>query len=105
MFDDIPTDVPDQYLSGLAAFVASNGERTEGMERKDYVYVLNECAGVGRVAEGDGRSNQSIVDKSEADEDDLLGPSEYSDNIFIDEISAWTDGALENEDVFDSEDN
>jgi hypothetical protein len=97
-FDDLPTDVPAEYLTGFAGFVLSGGEKAENMDKQDYVYVLNQVAGVDRVeGNGEGRATQEIVSTDEAG-DDALGAHEYTNNIFQQELEAWARHALQSED-------
>lgn len=94
VFDTLPTDVDAQFLSGAAKFVASEGELTEGMGKRDFVWALNELAGVARIeSDGEGRSTQEIVETGEAD-GDALAPEQYTNNIFEDELEAWASAAM-----------
>lgn len=88
--DDIPTDVAPEYLSGAAAFVASGGERTEGMDKRDFAFLMNEALDMARVDDPDasGRASQSLVPKDEAG-DEALAASDYTNNIFESELEAW----------------
>lgn len=95
MFEDLPTDVPDEYLSGLAAFVASDGERTEGMGKNDYIYALNQLSGVERIpAVADGRASQQVVEAEDADPDDVLTQEDYTNSVFEAEVEAWANTLL-----------
>lgn len=97
MFEDIPTDVPDEYLSGLAGFVASGGERTEDMGKTDYAYALNEIVGLARIpANADGRASQKVVKIEELDDDDeKLTQDDYTNSVFEAEAEAWARALLE----------
>lgn len=99
MFDDLPTDTPDEYLSGLAAFVASDGERTEGMGKTDFIYALNQMVGIERVpAEADGRASQQVIEADEADEDtETLLQEDYTNSVFEAEAEAWARALLNHE--------
>lgn len=96
MFEDIPTDVPDEYLSGLAGFVASGGERTEDIGKTDYAYALNEIVGLARVpADSDGRASQKVVEIEEVDDDEKLTQDDYTNSVFEAEAEAWARALLE----------
>lgn len=105
MFENIPTDVPAEYLSGVAAFVSSDGERTEEMGKNDYIYVLNQVAGIERVpADDDGRARQKVVPAGEADSDDVLTQEDYTNSVFEAEAKAWATELLSASDSDDSDD-
>lgn len=105
MFDNIPTDVPAKHLSGIAAFVSSDGERTEDMGKNDYIYVLNQVSGIERVPAGDdGRARQKVVPAGEADSDDVLTADDYTNSVFEDEARAWASELLEGREGDDSDD-
>lgn len=96
MFEDLPTDVPDEYLSGLAGFVASGGERTEGVSKQDYIYALNQMVGIERIpAKADGRASQEVVETSEIDEEtEVLTQEDYTNSVFEAEAQAWAEALL-----------
>lgn len=97
MFDSIPSDVPAQYLSGAAAFVAAEGDYDGNLEKGDLAFILNEANGIARVpANDDGRANAQVVSKDSDgfDQSDALGPEEYSSNIFEAELEAWAESAV-----------
>lgn len=97
MFDDIPTDAAPEYLSGLAGFVASDGERTEGTGKNDYIYALNQMCGIERIpADTDGRASQKVVAADEVPEDtEPLTQGDYTNNVFEDEVQAWATDLLD----------
>lgn len=100
MFSDIPDDVPEQYVSGAAAFVLSGGERHDNMSQSDYAFVLNELTGHARIETGDEdkRASQKLVPKTDVDGGDALAPDEYSSNTLGDEARAWAQWAMDNSD-------
>lgn len=104
MFDEIPDDVPEQYLSGAAAFVRSGGERHDNMSQAEYSWVLNELTGHARVEIGDEdkRATQKLVPADEAGSD-ALAPDEYSSNVLGAEVRAWADWAMDHSDEFGDE--
>lgn len=91
MFDDIPTDASPEYLSGLAGFIASEGDRTEGTGKNDYIYALNQMVGVERIpADTDGRASQKVVAADEVPDDtEPLTQGDYTNNVFEAEVQAW----------------
>lgn len=96
MFENIPDDVPEQYLSGAAAFVRSDGERHDGTSQADYAWALNEIVGLARVSvdDDDARATQEVVTANEAG-DDALAPDEYSSNVFGSEVREWAEWAMD----------
>lgn len=104
MFDNIPDDVPEQYLSGAAAFVRSAGERHDNMSQSDYAWAINELTGHARVLTGEenARATQKHVSAEEAG-DDALAPDEYSSNILGAEVRAWAEWAMDHSEDFDSD--
>lgn len=104
MFEDVPTDVSDEYLSGLAAFVSSDGERTEDMGKNDFIYALNQMVGIERIpAKADGRASQEVVAASEADESETLTQEDYTNSVFEAEAQAWATKLLRHSDREDPE--
>lgn len=98
-FEDLPTDVPAQYLTGASRFVVSGGDDTGGMEKQDFAWVMNEACGLARVPDDtDGRGNQKLVSVDEAG-DDALPASEYTANTFAEEMVAWAGYIIENTDL------
>lgn len=106
MFEDIPDDVPEQYVSGAAAFVLSGGERHDNMSQSDYAFVLNELTGHARVATGDDdqRATQKLVPKGEVDDGEALAPDEYSSNTLGAEARAWAQWVMDHSDYDPSDD-
>lgn len=99
MFENVPTDVADEYLSGIAAFVSSDGERTEDMGKNDYIYVLNQLAGIERIpADDDGRARQKVVSADDADDDETLTQENYTNSVFEAEAQAWAEELLSTSD-------
>lgn len=99
MFENIPDDVPAQYLSGAAAFVRSGGEQSVGMEKGDFTFILNEWADVARVPTGEGddaRASAKVVSKDNDDfgDGDYLGPEDYTSNVLAEEAEAWARAAV-----------
>lgn len=101
MFEGIPDDVDEQYLSGAAAFVRSDGDVVENVGSKEFAWVLNEIVGLARVPadDEDSRASQKVVPKSEADADDVLRASDYTSNTFEAETRAWAQFALEHAEI------
>lgn len=99
MFDNVPTDVSEEYLSGLAAFVSSEGERTADMGKNDFIYALNQLVGVERIpADDDGRASQKVVPTEEASDEAILTQDDYTNSVFEAEAQAWATELLENSD-------
>lgn len=99
ILSEVPDDVPAEFLSGVAGFVMSDGEKTEGMGKRDYAYVLNQLTGLERVpAAEDGRASQDVVPADEAG-DEAIRPDEYTNTVFESEIQQWARFAFDNGDL------
>lgn len=97
MFDNIPDDVPEQYLNGAAAFVRSGGERDEDVSGQGYAWILNQIVGNARIEssdDNDARARQKVVPIEEAG-DDALAPEEYTNNVFNSETESWAKFAMD----------